>query len=269
MSQEDKNSKMPEIIYKYRDWSREYHRRMLTHREVYLAAPKELNDPFDCRVTLDFGLLDTDDKIKEYVKVLGERSREKLALKNQKPEDFAEDIFDRIKNHRSEEQENWDNATFASQDERYGVLSLTARWDSILMWGHYAASHSGFCVGFHENKMSNSGIFGRGGLVKYSADFPSIDPKEDYTPERAFRETFTKAEDWQYEQEYRLFKFLRAASESRTVIIDPSFFAELILGLNFPKQSLEDIKAIASALKIPVYQIVKIRGKFLLDRIKI
>ncbi|MCA6368464.1 MAG: DUF2971 domain-containing protein [Cytophagales bacterium] len=263
------NNKLPDIIYKYRNWTDKYHKRILTHREVYLASPKDLNDPFDCRITPNFDLLDNDDKIKDYIKVIGDRNRGKLAASGQKPEDFQEELFDRLKNNRQEEQKNWDGQTYRGQDERYGIFSLSGRWNSILMWGHYSASHSGFCVGFHEKKMADSGQFGRGGLINYGPNFPQIHPSEDYTPERGFTETFSKAQDWSYEQEYRLFKFLKSPKESRLIVVDSSFFAEIILGLNFPEGSLPEMFEISDALKIPIYKIVKVPWKFELDRVKI
>jgi len=262
------SKELPEIIYKYRDWTKDFHVRMLTHREVFLPSPKDLNDPFDCRVTPNFGLLDSDDKIREYIKVVGERSRSRLAAKGQRPEDFADDLFDRLKNNRDEEQENWDKVTAKAQDERYGVFSLSGRWNSILMWGHYSACHTGFCVGFHEKKMQDSGLFGRGGLIRYNSDYPDIDPKEDYTPERGFIETFTKAVDWKYEEEYRLFKFLKSGNK-RLITVDKSYFAELIVGLNFPEGDLPQIFDISDNLEIPVFKIVKVSRKFEIDRIKI
>lgn len=261
--------RLPEIIYKYRDWTNSYHKRILTHREIYLASPRDLNDPFDCRITANFDLLDTDDKIKAFIKVLGDRNRDRLAAKGQKPEDFEEELFDRFKNNRQEEQKNWDKETYGLQDKRYGVFSLSGRWNSILMWGHYSASHSGFCVGFHEKRMADSGQFGRGGLIRYGPNFPQIHPSEDYTAERGFIETFSKAEDWSYEQEYRLFKFLKSSKDSRLVTVDRSIFAELVLGLNFPEGDMPEIFDISDELKIPVYKIVKVPWKFELDRVKI
>ena len=45
------------IIYKYRDWKDEYHKNILLKNQIYLASPKDLNDPFDCRINANFTLL--------------------------------------------------------------------------------------------------------------------------------------------------------------------------------------------------------------------
>ncbi|MBL7103181.1 MAG: DUF2971 domain-containing protein [Bacteroidales bacterium] len=39
---------------------------------------------------------------------------------------------------------------FKKQNDHYGILSLSAKWDNILIWGHYAEKHKGFCIGFNE-----------------------------------------------------------------------------------------------------------------------
>ncbi|EPJ44297.1 MAG: hypothetical protein OFPII_35920 [Osedax symbiont Rs1] len=37
----------------------------------------------------------------------------------------------------------------AHQDfDMYGILSMTERIDNLLMWSHYADSHTGFVIGF-------------------------------------------------------------------------------------------------------------------------
>ncbi len=46
--------------YKFRNWGECCHRRLLTHREIYFASPKEFNDPFDCRIPPRYDLEDID-----------------------------------------------------------------------------------------------------------------------------------------------------------------------------------------------------------------
>ena len=38
---------IPEVLYKYRDWSNKYHRNLISKQEIYLPKPSEFNDPFD------------------------------------------------------------------------------------------------------------------------------------------------------------------------------------------------------------------------------
>ena len=101
-----------------------------------------------------------------------------------------------------------ENDLFVKQNIHYGILSMSSRWNSILMWSHYAEFHKGYCAGFWEDKMRESGLFGKGGPVTYNPenDYPKINPLKEYKPMiKGFIETNTKANDWSYENEYRLF----------------------------------------------------------------
>ncbi len=42
--------KAPPIIYKYRNWKDDYHKNLLIKKELFMAPPSWLNDPFDCRI---------------------------------------------------------------------------------------------------------------------------------------------------------------------------------------------------------------------------
>ena len=95
-----------------------------------------------------------------------------------------------------------------------GVLCLSKRWDSGLMWAHYAASHTGFCVGFHRNHP-----FFRGdgqqqpGLreVRYSEQRIKVSLERGRAID--IDVMFTKSPDWQYEQEERMLFELKDATK--------------------------------------------------------
>ncbi len=42
----------PKVVYKYRKYHDELHRRLLTHQELYLASPLDFEDEHDC--SLDY-----------------------------------------------------------------------------------------------------------------------------------------------------------------------------------------------------------------------
>src|SRR5258706_15682633 len=58
----------PDVVYKYRDWKNDFHKRVLLNHELFLSSPKNFNDPFDCKIPLAFEKL-FGDKIaaKQYV----------------------------------------------------------------------------------------------------------------------------------------------------------------------------------------------------------
>jgi len=257
------------IIYKYRDWNNFDHRKLLIDKEIFLTSPKDFNDPFDCRITKNFGLLDTDDKIWEFAKYQSSFFKSQLERGRSNVQEFERKIFERIKLYRDVEQKDWDNYTFRKQDEHYGVVSFSEIWDSILMWGHYANNHSGFSVGFFEEKLKNSGIFSGGGIVNYSDKFPNINPIEDVSIESLFIETHTKAKEWAYEKEYRFVKLFYPevpTIDKRKVYLDKSFYAEILIGLKFPKDQIKSISNLAFELGVKIYQVKQVPFRFELTR---
>ena len=265
----------PKIIYKYRDWNNLDHRRLLLDGELFVSSPKDFNDPFDCRISKNFSLLDTEEKLWEFAKRQSEELREFQHRHTKAPgideiiTDFERKIFERLKFHREDEQKKYDAYTFRKQDEHNGIVSFSEIWDSILMWGHYACNHSGFCVGFFEKKVRESEHFGGGGPVNYSDDFPSMNPLDEFSMQSVFIETHTKAMDWQYEKEYRLMKlfFPKAASiDDRKIHLDKSFFAEIMIGVKFPKDQVKWISDLAFKLGVKLYEIKQIPFRFKLAR---
>ena len=59
----------PEIVYKYRDWKTDLHKRLLLNNEIYLSSPKDFNDPFDCRITENYNLF-TPEEEEKYINEL-------------------------------------------------------------------------------------------------------------------------------------------------------------------------------------------------------
>ena len=66
----------PALIYKYRDWENDYHKRIITERELYFAHPHTLNDPYDARPPYNFIVNDINieivrSKLIEYGRTIG------------------------------------------------------------------------------------------------------------------------------------------------------------------------------------------------------
>jgi hypothetical protein len=91
----------------------------------------------------------------------------------------------------------------------YGVLSLSGRWDSPLMWSHYADAHRGICIEYtcdeemdpkpqtvHYDRPKQVGLSDiRRAIVESSQSAVDLIINTCY---------FTKAKDWGYEEEIRL-----------------------------------------------------------------
>ena len=250
---------LPEKVYKYREWRNGSHKNLLLYNELYLASPKDFNDPFDCRIPPNYMDL-TPSEIDKYINDLAILKFQEIQEKGLDFKSVLNDFEERFKNPR-ELQKFYNDLLFKEQDKYYGILSLSRRWNSILMWSHYSNCHKGFCVGFWEEKLRNSGYFGKGGIINYDTKFPEIKPKVAKVPsdtiEKTFIQTHTKSEDWTYESEYRLVhNYFPKEPEpfERIINIDTEVFSEVILGINISQSDKKEIITICSNKKIPVYQ---------------
>ncbi|WP_066632771.1 DUF2971 domain-containing protein [Labilibacter marinus] len=259
------------IVYKYRDWNNVSHRNLLIYNEIYLASPKDFNDPFDCRIYPNFLNL-TDTEREDYLsrlEVIAKKSNEsKKALIGLK------DLKEALVNDPQLHQDRYVKKFIEEQDKYYGILSLSLRWNSILLWSHYANCHRGFCVGFHENKLRESGLFGTGGIVKYDDQYPEIKPSKDQHSkmENSFKETHSKSIDWKYEEEYRLTKLFFPKSPlpfERVINFSDDFIAEVVLGINISEKHKTEIMEICVRKRIPVYSTQPVPFRFEIERNRI
>ena len=142
------------------------------------------------------------------------------------------------------------------------------------MWSHYGDNHSGYCVGFYEEKIRNSELISVGGMVNYNnnEDYPFIDPLSDKIVEKSILRTQNKSKKWSYEKEYRVMKIFYpkiASNEDRTIRFDDDFYAEIILGLNISEKDKNEIVEIAKKKNIKIYQTRKTPFKYLIERYEI
>jgi hypothetical protein len=155
-------------------------------------------------------------------------------------------------------------------DEHIGALCLSEVPDSLLMWSHYGASHSGFVIEFdahhgHFNeKRSDSDEFRHLRRVLYRETRPSMPLSQLEGPDLFL----VKSGHWSYEREWRI---LRALSEAATVIPASRLPVHLF---PFPRQTVLSVilgarvtdateAAIRAALAAhPEYKDVQLRRAF-------
>lgn len=238
-------SSIPKILYKYRNWNDENHRRILTDNELFLSSADLFNDPFDSSLPFQFDkkelteenilrkLIELERKNNpkfDYQKCLG-IAKEKI-LQN----DFTSDEYWKNKNEEFQKRST----------DRYGICCFSSKNDDLLMWSHYADSHKGLCVGFDSYQLfeATNGAIRK---VQYSKYFPKV---------AMFHRGFewldplinTKSKHWKYEDEYRISK-LYAARE--IVNFNDSAIKEVVLGCKIDKNVREEIISIVKA-KSPI-----------------
>ncbi|HFR4347832.1 TPA: DUF2971 domain-containing protein [Klebsiella pneumoniae] len=174
---------------------------------IKASDPFSFNDPSELKI--DLGL----DTTREIAK--------KRYRKDKPKESNFDQWFSGLK------QAKWHiiNATREQMMSKYGIVCLTPNPDNFLMWSHYSASHTGFCIGFDDDFVRTIGDVALAGSVQYRENVPLFnfftDPKEEFE-HKIF---FTKHNCWSYENEYRVICDPQGIKK-----FDKSFIREVILG---------------------------------------
>ena len=258
------------LIYKYRSWNSTFNRDAFIHNQIFFSSPKELNDPFDFRIFVDYKKLDTVSKIELYIDSLISNGLTTLLINNINPLERKKLLIQLFLNDRDRMQDMFDEHNNIWTENRFGVASFSKRWDSILMWSHYSENHTGFCIGYNKDKLEESKIYGSAGMIHYNNDYPSLNPLQTGNIQDIISQSHTKASDWSYEEEYRLTKLWDKSNPSvkdRITTLPKDFIEEVILGFSISKNHQARIISIAKQKDIKVYKITKKRHAFILDRV--
>lgn len=196
------NTKYRDFFYRYRHFDDEKSIQSLEgiilNNELHLSSPLSFNDPYDCRP--HFVTQGTDREIRAYFK---ERARD--SYPNATKGDINALTTKLLRNFNSSQafETDFETKYYNELVPTAGMICLTKVPDNILMWSHYASSHSGICLQFEANVDVKS-IFLFAFEVIYTTDFPVINyftcPKEEILD----KGLLTKAKDWEYEKEYRI-----------------------------------------------------------------
>lgn len=91
----------------------------------------------------------------------------------------------------------------ADKIKNFVILSLADNRESLLMWAHYTASHSGFLIGFDVDQeiLATSSPHRDIGPVAYSYSKPTRPTFADVTNQELF---YSKSSEWLYEREWRI-----------------------------------------------------------------
>lgn len=254
---------IPPTLYKFREWSNKFHKELVSKQVAFFASPGSFNDPFDCKIPIRYDIEPEKQLEDIYYKLAKAKypnesdakvrahAKNYVSIGSIKPSDFQ-------KNGRD---------YFLKLDEIMGIFSLTKHNDDILMWGHYAASHRGFCVGFDTEELLKIADVDYIGKVKYLPKFPVIIPNDSMT-DNFEQQIFTKWDRWQYEDEFRLTK---NHIKNRKIKLSPKIFKELILGYNMSTKERKQLSVLAKKKfpEIKIYEAKPNEEEFKIEIIEI
>ena len=214
---------IPKLLYKYRDWSKKLHRRLITHNEIYFSKPSSFNDPFDGNIPVRWDLLTYEDCLEknlEFVKISNKTNDPKIQRQVAEALTESKSLW-HPKNVNKESPED-----IMKWDDIIGLISLSEERDNILMWSHYANFHHGFVVGLYSESILNNYDFDYLDHINYSYDYPIISGNDDHT-EQFLKKFFSKSKMWEYEKEWRITK---NHIKKRLVKLNKETFGEFIIG---------------------------------------
>ena len=237
----------PPILYKYLDVEGAI--KTLGNLSIKFSSPLSLNDPFEGlygdvadedREELRRLLFDARYYEKKWVTICEERlgmSRENALLSL----DFVEDSSDSFNFWFGQQYQLFADA----MHRRFGkmhrdvlvfkaITCFSAKWNDLLMWGHYADKHRGCVIGFDTEKLSSQ--VGTPLPVKYPEDNRRVPmpAKRNDALQRATEAMMTKPREWKYEEEWRIISKIADLACTGGVLshsFAPSVVREMIIGI--------------------------------------
>lgn len=195
---------LPNKLYKYQPFNT-ISLSNLSNLQIYFCNPTKFNDPYDCDLDITFKDLDRDDYkkfIKDYFsEISGPEVTAEILYKILENDQLVEGYKNSVDKGLNKVLDELKDKFLSSR----GIASLSALKDNIIMWGHYADGHRGFCLEFD----TSHDPFDSAKEVIYSDKIPELDasmilPETDSDSNHIVRPLTTKYSHWEYEKEYRL-----------------------------------------------------------------
>lgn len=243
--EDDIRENTPPIVYKYRTWEDDYHKRIITEREAWFAHPHTLNDPYDVRPPYNFVIDEINwEEARTRIRAAGKyfephlSDRELEEEVERRMQDMQADPISYFQRNRGEyilEKQHYD---------AIGVFSCCLSSENEPMWAHYGNNHAGFAVGFNTVELSRS-LQCTVGYINY-----------DDTPVDYFifgnnngimeNELFQKSTRWRPEEELRFITAGIGLYRERASVFPAQVVSEIVFGLNTSKEVQDQIVATAS-----------------------
>jgi hypothetical protein len=244
---------LPQKISKLHRYSRVSPHLLASLREGYLwfSSPGDFNDPLDCRFLLDYHLSEIAARRflglrRKALRVLARHKGRmtfggELAFLNRVDVRFERVLSDHSSSYLNELVSHVKFADIVeTMDKFLAVCCFARRPDEVLLWAHYAAQHTGICLGFQPGD-KRSPAFDAFLPVKYRSTILRRRWYSD-TPDEEVRcvlgGVLSKALAWSYEQEWRSFSF---SGRGKKPFL-PAELKDVIFGVNCTELSRNSVR---------------------------
>lgn len=211
----------PKNLYKYRTFDK-YASKLFCPGVIYFNLPSKLGDPFELKPVLDGSFTEQSWRKALFSEVCDLNP-------NWSPEQIAAEVAERSAGTPSESDVSEYKAAYRTQLDEVGVFSTSARWDSIVMWSHYADKHSGFCLELNPQALPDGNELYP---VVYTKHRPKINIFSDRDSANLIASQY-KNEEWRYEDEWRF--VLSPTSDldfPQEIDVPKGFIVGVILGVD-------------------------------------
>lgn len=172
-------------------------RELLKTNSIYCSLPSSFNDPWDCSPQFDNTIPNS---------LIGNYLHKKWALKAYNKFFPAQDKNEEIRKILNDPQRSKhviDQISEATvnvvRKSKYRIYCLSPNPENLLMWSHYANSHTGICI---EYDLKKSMLF-TALKCRYKTNYPSLKTYSENTRD-LLAPLLIKSDVWSYEEEYRL-----------------------------------------------------------------
>lgn len=227
----------------------------LRSQQIWLSSPHYFNDPFDCAVKIDYKAILRQDANDFCTPIFGKKTKELLNSPN--ANNILELKAEKISNELKENNEKVTNNIFVS------CFSEKSNLSSLLMWGHYANCHQGFCLEYDFREMNHKipeGII----PILYNNKFQNDIKGESDVECRTFclATAFTKSTEWLYEKEWRILKIEEAQAGKPGYLLPFIKPSKIYLGCKAEPRLKNDLFEICNSQKIDLFEMKMKQGAF-------
>jgi hypothetical protein len=226
-------------------------------------SPKRFNDPFDCRIRLNFSSM-SNKQLRDYFRDM---------INFQIPEISKSELEKRVAYWimNKEEAISHSLTVYENIDKYLGIFSLSARKNHLLLWAHYTSGHGGFLIEFSAQLLINF-LKDKFDPINHSAYLYKVVYKN-YCPKilpdkEMYKISLVKNKVWQYEKEYRI---IFGEGADKSIQVSPEVINSVILGCEIKEENEAKIIDILrkKGNNIILYKAKKKNYKFGLDYIPI
>lgn len=258
------------IVYKYRTWDNDLHKKIITNREVWFAHPFTLNDPYDVRPPYNIINNDIDWNVfKEQLKAIGKEVEKGIT-----EGELEAEVNVRLNEAKTDPVKYFtkNRTQYILEEKNYnhiGIFSCCTSGLNEPMWAHYGNNHSGFAVGFDTVAISKALSCGFG-YVNYD------DTPIDYiimgdNSGTLENEMYQKSKRWTSEEELRFVTAGVGFYRERTSNFPPDAVKEVLVGMDTSEKIVKELSnEIQNSIgSIPVFRVGRKANQYGFEKVQI